>query len=261
MGAVARFETFPGTRLPGLRGSFSKSCMIKKMLHNLAAGDLAIERAVKGKVIYLLALIVLVQFGYPVTAYGTLALVAYELAYASLIIVGVMVGRDSRFHVLVLSGTGFVYLAASLVYAINPGAAWAVLLTYLALIPYLLMLMSVLGRFMTFTQTVTRDVLYAAVAIYLLLGALFVPLYGLLETLRPGSLHDSSAGGGLVQWQQIVYFSYTTLTSSGYGDILPVSWWARALANLEMVCGVLFITIVMARLVALYTSDRERGSA
>jgi hypothetical protein len=220
--------------------------------------DLALEHAVEGKVIYLLALIALVQFGYPVTAYGTGALVAYELVYASMIVIGVIVGRDSRRHVAFLTVTGGVFLTASLIYALNPAAIWAVRLTYVALIPYLLMLVWVLGRFLAVARTITRDVLYAAVALYVLLGAAFVPLYGVLESFAPGSFRDGGFPDAPVQWQQLVYFSYTTLTSSGYGDILPLSGWARSLANLEMVAGVLFITIVMARLVALYTSDRER---
>jgi hypothetical protein len=60
-----------------------------------------------------------------------------------------------------------------------------------------------------------------------------------------------------VKWQQFVYFSYTTLTTAGYGDVLPISWWARSLANIEMITGVLYITIIMARLVSLYTTNKQ----
>jgi hypothetical protein len=222
----------------------------------LPRSDLALEHAVEGKVIYLLALIVLVQFGYPITAYGTAALILYEILYASMIFVGILLGRDSRFHTVFLTVTGLIYLSNSLLYALNPGAGWAVLLTYLALIPYLGMLVWILGRFLVIAQTITRDVLYAAVALYLLLGALFVPAYGLLDVLLPGAFRDGTFPDSPVQWQQLVYFSYTTLTSSGYGDILPVSWWARSLANLEMIVGVLFITIVISRLVALYSENK-----
>lgn len=218
--------------------------------------DLALEHTVQGKVIYLLALIVLVQFAYPITAYGTRALIVYELLYVSMIAVGILLGRDSRFHTLFLSITGIAYLAASLVYAANPGAGWAVLTTYLALIPYLGMLLVILGRFLVIAQTITRDVLYAAVALYLLIGAIFVPVYGLLDILLPGSFRDGTFPDAPVQWQQFIYFSYTTLTSSVYGDILPVSWWGRSLANLEMIAGVFFITIVMSRLVALYSESK-----
>lgn len=220
--------------------------------------DFTLEQAVESKVIFLLALIALVQFGYPVTAYGTGALIAYELLYASMIVVGVIVGRDSWRHIAVLAVTGGTFLVASLLYALRPTATWAALITYFALIPYLLMLVWVLGRFLAVERTITRAVLYAAVALYLLLGAVFVPLYGVLESFVPGSFRDGSYPDAPVQWQQLVYFSYTTLTSSGYGDVLPLSWWARSLANLEMITGVLFITIIMARLVALYASDMER---
>ena len=221
------------------------------------AREMALEHAVEGKVIFLLVLIALVQFGYPITAYGTVALVLYEILYASMIVVGVIVGRDSKGHMLFLAGAGIVFLSASLFYAFNPGETWAIFITYLALIPYQLMLLWILGRFLIIAKTITRDVLYAAVALYLLLGAVFVPIYGLLDLLISGSFRDGSYSNGPVQWQQLVYFSYTSQTSTGFGDILPVSWWARSLANLEMIAGVLFITIVMARLVALYRSEKE----
>ena len=221
--------------------------------------NLALEHAVRGKVIYLLALIVLVQFGYPVTAYGTLALIVYEVIYASMLGVGILLGRDSRFHTLFLLCTGLGYLVASLIYATRPSDLWVVFITYIALIPYLGMLVWILGRFLAIAQTITRDVLYAAMALYLLLGAMFVPVYGLLDLLIPGSFHDGTFPNALVQWQQLVYFSYTTLTSSGYGDVLPVSWWARSLANLEMIAGILFITIVMSRLVSLYSENKPQN--
>jgi hypothetical protein len=222
--------------------------------------DPALEYAVEGKVIYLLALIVLVQFGYPITACGTIALIAYEILYASMIVVGILLGRDSRFHAVFLTVTGLIYLSNSLLYALNPGADWAVFATYLALIPYLGMLIWILGRFLAAVQTITRDVLYAAVALYLLIGAVFVSIYGLVDVLLPGSFRDGTSPDAPVQWQQLIYFSYTTLTSSGYGDILPVSWWARSLANLEMIAGVFFITIVVSRLVSLYSESKGEKS-
>lgn len=212
---------------------------------------------VQGKVVYLLALILLVQSVYPITAYGTLAVVAYQFLYASMIVVGVIVGRDSPRHQAILVGAGTIYLVAGLVYALNPAAGWAVLITYLALIPYLAMLLLVLLRFVFVARAITRDVLYAATAVYLLLGALFVPIYGLLETLSPGAFRDGALPEAPVQWQQLIYYSYVTLSTAGYGDVLPISMWARSLANLEMLVGVLYITIVMARLVGLYSTEKR----
>jgi hypothetical protein len=53
----------------------------------------------------------------------------------------------------------------------------------------------------------------------------------------------------------LLYFSYTTLTTLGYGDILPVNTWARTLANLEAITGLMYPAIFIARLVSLYSSD------
>lgn len=221
--------------------------------------DQPIEHAVKGKVIYLLALIGLVQFGYPITAYGQWALILYQFLYASMIIAGVIVGRDSRRPMRLLATSGFIYFIAGMYYSLNPAATFAVFIAYLALIPYLSVLVWVLLRFLSIVRTITRDVIYAAIAVYLLLGAIFVPLYGLLETLLPASFRDSSREG-MVQWQQLIYFSYTTLTTAGYGDVQPVTWWARSLANVEMVVGVLYITIIMAQLVGLYVAAKTAAA-
>ncbi len=221
---------------------------------------LALEHAVRGKVVYLLALVVLVESIYPITLAGTLPLAIYQLLYASMIVIGVVVGRDSPRHAWFLTVAGTVYLVAGIIYAFNSTALWAVLITYAALIPYHALLMSVLVRFIFAARSITRDVLYAATTVYVLLGAVFVPVYGLLETLAPGSFRDGAAPDSPVNWQQFIYFSYTTLTTAGYGDVLPISPWARSLANIEMVVGVLYLTIIMARLVGLYTSERQGDS-
>jgi hypothetical protein len=63
--------------------------------------------------------------------------------------------------------------------------------------------------------------------------------------------------GGAVQWQQFVYFSLITLSTAGYGDILPASMWARMLSGIEVTVGVLYVAIMMARLVSLYEGQRR----
>ncbi len=57
----------------------------------------------------------------------------------------------------------------------------------------------------------------------------------------------------------MLYFSFTSLTTTGYGDIIPVSPFARSLANLEAVIGQFFLAITVARLVTLELEDRRRG--
>jgi hypothetical protein len=124
------------------------------------------------------------------------------------------------------------------------------------------MVIQVMLRFIFAARRVTRDVLYAAVAVYFLLGALFVPVFGVLESVtfaQTGghAFVDNVAGpaGIPLPWQNLVYYSYITLTTAGYGDILPATLWARSLASLEAIIGVLYLTIIMARLVGLYAAS------
>lgn len=98
----------------------------------------------------------------------------------------------------------------------------------------------------------------AAITVFILLAAAFVPIYGSLELLQPGSFVDNSRPGQPIFWQQFIYFSLITLTTTGYGDILPISAWGRAFASAEAVIGVLYIAVLMARLVGLYSQDETR---
>lgn len=211
---------------------------------------------VKGKVIYLLVLVIVNQFAYPITQKGGLALILYQLLYASMFAAGIYVASDSPRHVFITASTAIFYLVIGTWYALDPTDTWKVLATYLALIPFLLTVIRVLLHYIFIAQTVTRDVLYAAICVYLLLGAAFVPLYGILETLWAGSFVDSASSGRPLGWQQLIYYSYVTLTTMGYGDILPVSWWARSFSSAEAVTGVLYLAILMARLVGVYMQDR-----
>jgi hypothetical protein len=217
---------------------------------------IATKDTVKGKVIYLLILVSLNQIIYPITQQGGIYLLLYQFLYASMFAAGIYVASDTRYHLLITASTALIYLGFGIWYAFDPTDAWKILATYVALIPFLATVISVLLHYIFIARTVTRDVIYAAVSVYLLLGAMFVPMYGILETLWPGSFVDGSAPEGPVFWQQLIYYSYTTLTTVGYGDILPVTWWARSFANAEAVIGVLYLAILMARLVGLYAQEQ-----
>lgn len=214
---------------------------------------------VQGRVLILLILTALLHVIYPVTLGGdTASLIVYNALYAGMFLAGIFIASDSRPHLMAAVVMALAWLTMAVLYALDPAHTGKILATYLTLNAFQATLVWLLLRYIFAARAVTRDVLYAAVTVYILLGALFVPVYGALELLAPGSFLDNGTGQP-VFWQQFVYFSLVTLTTSGYGDILPVSGWARAAANLEQVIGVLYIAILMARLVGLYTQPQEAG--
>jgi hypothetical protein len=76
------------------------------------------------------------------------------------------------------------------------------------------------------------------------------------EILQPGSFRGIlDTGGPAPVSSELLYFSFVTLTTVGYGDITPVGSYARSLAILEGISGVLFVATFVARLVALYKPE------
>ena len=204
-----------------------------------------------------LGLLLLLQFGYPVTYYGTPARVAYQIAYASLLLFAAWATRtplSSSWTSVLFAG---LFVTASVYYVYDPNSLRSTVFAYLTLIPFQATL---IGRLWRYVQQREEDALpdiLAAVCIYLLLGAIFVPIYGLLETLEPNSFIDAGREGYVVDWQQFQYYSYVTLNTVGYGDIRPVGNWARSLSSLEAMTGVLYVAILISQLVAR-VRDRER---
>ncbi|MCP4146981.1 MAG: two pore domain potassium channel family protein [bacterium] len=220
-----------------------------------------LDKLMAGKVIYLLALVVLVQFSYPITdGNEAYTFIIYQLLYLSMIVIGIMLARETRGRLITMISSAVLFFICGAIYAFNSDSGWALFLGYITILPFQATVIEVLLRFVFITRNVTRNVLYAASAAFLMLGGIFVPIYGLLENLTPGSFIDSTASHATLHWQQFYYYSYSTLTTMGHGDILPVSMWARSITSFESILGVLYLTIVMARLVGMYVTQKETGN-
>jgi hypothetical protein len=83
--------------------------------------------------------------------------------------------------------------------------------------------------------------------------------YGLIWELMPGAFGNPQAStiGDDAEAAALTYFSLTTLTTTGYGDVVAVDPIVRSLANLEAVIGVFYVAITVARLVTLELEDRR----
>ena len=172
--------------------------------------------------------------------------VAGDVAYALLLISGVhaLAARGLARMVLmpVALITVAVYLGSRVVFVPEP---WV---QGMGLVSLLLFLAMVLGQTLR-AGPVTFHRLQGATASYLLLGVIWAHAYALLAELRPGAFSGpiSAADGA----RAYLYFSFVTLATVGYGDVLPVHPVARSLAMLEAVTGTLYLAIVIARLVSL----------
>jgi hypothetical protein len=116
--------------------------------------------------------------------------------------------------------------------------------------------LSVVGLFsyLRNVRFVQRSHLYTAVSVYLLLGMFWFALYAAIDAAYPGSFQHSSSR--LVDREsEMLYFSLITLSTIGYGDIVPLGDEARMLAALEGVAGVLYVAITVAVLVSAFKRE------
>lgn len=105
------------------------------------------------------------------------------------------------------------------------------------------------------TRRVTSDTMYGTVCVYLLVGMTFGSLYDLIETLQPGSFQFNvdTNGPAQIRWRSLIYFSFMTLTTIGLGDITPATAQAQSLVAIEGVIGVLYVAVLIARIVGIYS--------
>jgi Ion channel len=104
--------------------------------------------------------------------------------------------------------------------------------------------------------TIDDSHLYTAVSIYLLIGLQWFALYSVFDVLSPGSMHHSTSATA-DRHAELLYFSLVTLSTIGYGDVVPLQGEVRILAALEGIVGVLYIAITVALLVSAYRQRSE----
>jgi hypothetical protein len=117
-------------------------------------------------------------------------------------------------------------------------------------------------RFVFRAHSVNADVLCASISAYLMLGLMWTTAYWLVDQLTPGGAFsfNTNAGTQTINGFTGLYFSFITLSTVGYGDITPVSRIARWLAAMEAMTGLLYVAVLIARLVAMYSSPKSHSS-
>ncbi|MDF9391429.1 MULTISPECIES: potassium channel family protein [Methylococcus] len=99
--------------------------------------------------------------------------------------------------------------------------------------------------------------LSGSVCVFLLIGFIWGFLYILLTMVRPGAFQGLDLGESMHgRYDELLYFSFATLTTLGYGDITPATPLARILSILEVLCGQFYLTILVASLVGNFLAGR-----
>ena len=230
------------------------------MMHKITIGGkgpLAFTRSpLLSLLIALLALLLL----YPFFAGSIMAHAAWDICTFAILLLGIYAISHVRRHVVIAAVLGIIVL----------GTRWSgyvidnetpLLVNYaLAAIFFAstacLLLTDVLRK-----GAVTADKTYGALCVYLLIGLTWGFMFLTLAGFQPGSflLGQARLSGTEKDPAALVYFSFVTLSTVGYGDITPLSPPARALAFLEAILGQIYLTVLVARLVGLHIAYSMPG--
>jgi hypothetical protein len=186
-----------------------------------------------------------------------------RLMFSFIIVTGVLATfrqRWLRFLVIILAGASFVLTWLEILHRV-----WLLtLLNTLVGMFFLILLLAVLTAQVFRAGPVTANRLRGAIVVYLLLGGLWSFLYALAALTTPLPFHFPE-GFPANDWQAmeeaLTYFSFTTLTTTGFGDITPANSLTRTLAMFEALTGQLYLVITLARLVSLGVATRQRNDS
>jgi hypothetical protein len=131
---------------------------------------------------------------------------------------------------------------------------------YVSLLAFLLIAVWWALKQVAIGTEISTNRLIGAVSVYLLLGVIWAMAYTLLDLFSPGSFQGLSSMDDPGWESEWLYFSFVTMTTLGYGDLLPVSATARALAYMQAVAGQFYIAVLVAGLVSAYISSRQNQS-
>ena len=213
----------------------------------------------EGLTVLLVALFLMIFIVTPLAAAGAFrgyGALVHDLWLAFTLVSGVFaIGwRRRTAQVVVLAA---VLLFALRIFGFAGGAGALGLVVDAVLTIFLLATLGLMVLWQIFREgPITRQRVQGSVVIYLLLGLIWAEAYTLAAHLNAASF-TGNIGTGNAMSAGLTYFSFVTLATVGYGDILPTSLVTRTLANIEGLIGTLFPAILIARLVSMEIAARQ----
>lgn len=228
----------------------------KPWQHCLPIRDMNVpQRFIVSRHLILLCLLLALFVVSPLIATFRYGVVILNLIGAAVLLAGVYsVGQHSR-----LFAASFVIAVAAVLMnfaIVSFSAAWLIFLSNFSLLVLLTLFSSAILREVLRAGKITADKIYGAICVYLLIGYAWAFAYALLEQIQPGSFsfpaEETAAAEYIARVMRMRYFSFVTLTTVGFGDILPRSSAARTFATLEAIMGQMYLAVLVARLVGLH---------
>lgn len=224
--------------------SHPRTAILQMHISEFWSGDI-------GLTLVSLSLVVLIFVIFPLRQAGLSGRVFFDLVMVSLMISGALATKQNR--IVTVMTVALVIVGAVLLWAARfyPTPFFMIVSAVFSTIILLLYVRIVL--LVMFRQgPVTWSRIQGGICAYLLLGMAWASAFNVVEQLHPGAFHFVTEPANIDQLtSNLIYFSFATLTTVGFGDVLPVHPFARSLAIAEAIVGQLFPAILIGALVAM----------
>jgi hypothetical protein len=196
---------------------------------------------------------------YPYSADNAVSRAVIGVAQMAVVLTAVWAVRRTPALTWVAATLGVPATVFTVLEALAADTEWIVLVSSLLHAPFYFYVSYAMIRYLFHDMKVTRDELFATAAAFTVVAWGFTYVYAATQVVFPGSF-VGAGGGAHREWFELLFLSFSVLTSVGLSDVLPVLPQARSFTIIEMVAGVLYVALVVARLVGL-TVARPPGSA
>lgn len=191
-------------------------------------------------------------------ASSAIAQIVLYLALGAALILGAWsLSRERRFFLIAASITVIAVVCSGIAYL--TGNAFATFLVLSLQIVFWLMCALFVGRHVLAPGPVDKNRIAGGICIYMIAGVVWSCAYTLVYQLLPDAFNGIGAVPFEGQLSEMLYFSFVTLTTLGYGDVTPAHPITRWMAQLEAVFGQLYIAILIASLVGMWIASAASG--
>jgi hypothetical protein len=214
-----------------------------------------------GKFIYLLGSLLVLLIAGAIVQKSELGNIIFNVLLSVTLLASIYAISQNRRFVMIGIGVASLTFASAWLAELSTSTVWALISTFLAFIYFLYAAVVIVVHIFK-AATITVDELLASVSTYLLLGIGGGFIFRFLELLDPGALVSTSRVAPEISAvspvTDYIYYSFSCLTTLGFGDIVPATPEARVFSYLAAVVGQIFLTVLIARFVGLHISQSGR---
>ena len=170
----------------------------------------------------------------------------------------VLAARKKPFNFALAGGLGLLTFFAKIHFHFSTHTLLPLIISGTTALFFLSVLINLASEIWSQRHKVNGEVIFAAISAYLMIGMTWCYFYECIELASPGSLKGPL---DVMVKDDFFYFSFVTLSTLGFGDIIPVSRLARSVAIIEAMTGQLYLAILISRLVSAHVSDLQHKAA